>query len=99
MRRSSLMTNVKSLRDEQERVQKKTFTNWINTYLITCQPPCKISDLFTEIKDGTRLLLLLEVLSGNKLQKENRGNMQRVHCLSNVRTALSFLESKQVRQI
>ncbi|PAA68132.1 hypothetical protein BOX15_Mlig010703g1, partial [Macrostomum lignano] len=99
MRRSSLMTNVKSLRDEQERVQKKTFTNWINTYLISCQPPCKISDLFTEIKDGTRLLLLLEVLSGNKLQKENRGNMQRVHCLSNVRTALSFLESKQIKLV
>ncbi|CAG5134809.1 unnamed protein product, partial [Candidula unifasciata] len=45
--------------DEQERVQKKTFTNWMNTYL--CQ------NLFEDVKDGTVLLSLLEVLSGEKL--------------------------------
>ncbi|PAA66447.1 hypothetical protein BOX15_Mlig015905g1 [Macrostomum lignano] len=98
-RRQSFMSNVKNLRDEQERVQKKTFTNWINTYLIQCQPPCKIADLFPEVKDGIKLLLLLEVLSGQKLPHESRKVMQRVHCLSNVRTALSFLESKKIKLV
>uniref|UniRef100_A0A1I8HKJ9 Calponin-homology (CH) domain-containing protein n=1 Tax=Macrostomum lignano TaxID=282301 RepID=A0A1I8HKJ9_9PLAT len=98
-RRSEIESRALFYRDEQERVQKKTFTNWINTYLIQCQPPCKIADLFPEVKDGIKLLLLLEVLSGQKLPHESRKVMQRVHCLSNVRTALSFLESKKIKLV
>eukprot|EP00916_Digyalum_oweni_P008764 GHVL01014620.1.p1 GENE.GHVL01014620.1~~GHVL01014620.1.p1 ORF type:complete len:152 (+),score=12.05 GHVL01014620.1:239-694(+) len=58
---------IQGLQDEQERVQKKTFTNWMNTYLCQRKPPVKVENLFEEIKDGTVLLSLLEVLSGDKL--------------------------------
>jgi nesprin-1 len=53
--------------DEQERVQKKTFVNWINSYLSKRVPPLRVEDLIDDLKDGTKLLALLEVLSGEKL--------------------------------
>ncbi|KAK4475362.1 hypothetical protein MN116_002425, partial [Schistosoma mekongi] len=54
---------------EQERVQKKTFTNWLNTYLTNADPPFKVQDLFEDIKNGILLIRILEVLSGEKLVK------------------------------
>ncbi|RXN24277.1 nesprin-1-like protein [Labeo rohita] len=57
------------LRDEQEAVQKRTFTKWINSHLAKRNPPLVVSDLFEDVKDGVMLLALLEVLSGHKLIK------------------------------
>ncbi|VDN27296.1 unnamed protein product [Dibothriocephalus latus] len=70
--------------EEQERVQKKTFTNWINAYLVKAVPSDFIRDLFVEIRDGVKLLRLLE-----RIEKPHI--MQRAHHLSNVKTALDFL--------
>jgi hypothetical protein len=53
--------------DEQERVQKKTFTKWVNIYLCSHEPPYNIKDLYEDFKDGTKLIALLEVLSGQTL--------------------------------
>lgn len=53
--------------EEQERVQKKTFVNWINSHLCKRIPPLRIDDLIHDLRDGTKLLALLEVLSGEKL--------------------------------
>uniref|UniRef100_A0A8C7A6Q1 Calponin-homology (CH) domain-containing protein n=1 Tax=Nothoprocta perdicaria TaxID=30464 RepID=A0A8C7A6Q1_NOTPE len=53
--------------DEQESVQKRTFTKWINTHLAKRNPPMLVNDLFEDIKDGVMLIALLEVLSGQKL--------------------------------
>jgi len=55
------------LLDEQERVQKKTFTKWVNIYLSLHEPPSYVNDLFEDFKDGTKLIALLEVLSGQTL--------------------------------
>ncbi|XP_018655682.1 spectrin-like nuclear envelope protein [Schistosoma mansoni] len=67
----SMLTTVQmdSLKSEQERVQKKTFTNWLNTYLSNANPPFKVQDLFEDIKNGILLIRILEVLSGEKLVK------------------------------
>ncbi|TGZ63760.1 hypothetical protein CRM22_006737 [Opisthorchis felineus] len=87
------------MRMEQERVQKKTFTNWLNTYLSTADAPMKIDDLFIDIRDGVALIRILEILSKEKLHTELRRNMQRVHCLVNIKKALEFLESKKVKLV
>lgn len=34
---------------------------------LQCKPPLEVNDLFEDIKDGVKLLALLEVLSGQKL--------------------------------
>ncbi|XP_075225316.1 muscle-specific protein 300 kDa isoform X2 [Lycorma delicatula] len=87
------------LQDEQERVQKKTFVNWINSYLSKRVPPLRVDDLIEDLKDGTKLLALLEVLSGEKLPMERGRNMKRPHFLSNANTALQFLQSKKIKLV
>ena len=84
------------LSDEQERVQKKTFVNWINSYLGKRVPPLRIQSLMEDLRDGTRLLALLEVLSGERLPTERGRILRRPHYLSNCNTALEFLRSKRV---
>uniref|UniRef100_A0A2C9LAL6 Calponin-homology (CH) domain-containing protein n=1 Tax=Biomphalaria glabrata TaxID=6526 RepID=A0A2C9LAL6_BIOGL len=53
-------------KDEREDVQKKTFTKWINSQLSKAKR-ATITDLFTDLRDGERLLSLLEVLGGLSL--------------------------------
>ncbi|XP_018395829.1 PREDICTED: nesprin-1 isoform X2 [Cyphomyrmex costatus] len=90
---------IQQLQDEQERVQKKTFINWINSHLSKRIPPLRIDDLIEDLKDGTRLLALLEVLSGEKLPVERGRNLKRPHFLSNANTALQFLQGKKIKLV
>ncbi|OXB56439.1 UNVERIFIED_CONTAM: hypothetical protein H355_000538 [Colinus virginianus] len=54
--------------DERDRVQKKTFTKWVNKHLMKVRK--HINDLYEDLRDGHNLVSLLEVLSGVKLQIE-----------------------------
>ncbi|CAH8838855.1 unnamed protein product [Trichobilharzia szidati] len=89
-----MISSIKRYHDEQQRVQKKTFTNWVNSHLRRLSPPVRINDLFKDIGDGVTLIRLLEVLSSEKLQIETPRVLQRAHKLSNVRNALDYLEKK-----
>ncbi|KAJ2963371.1 hypothetical protein NQZ79_g1593 [Umbelopsis isabellina] len=73
-----------------QEIQKKTLTKWVNAQLATVGDG--ISNLDTDLKDGKKLLKLLSVVSKEPAPKPERGNM-RIHQLSNVSQALSFLES------
>ncbi|XP_037072795.1 nesprin-1-like [Pollicipes pollicipes] len=90
---------IHHLQDEQERVQKKTFLNWINSYLKKHQPPLHMRSLIEDLKDGSRLLALLQVLSGQKLPVERGRVLKRAHFLSNANTALQFLHSKNIKLV
>uniref|UniRef100_A0A8C3G4R7 Calponin-homology (CH) domain-containing protein n=1 Tax=Cyclopterus lumpus TaxID=8103 RepID=A0A8C3G4R7_CYCLU len=79
----------------KERLQ--TFTKWINSHLAKCVPPLVVTDLFEDIKDGVMLLALLEVLSGQKLPCEPGKKLKRIHWVTNIGTALKFLEGRKVR--
>ncbi|XP_074832544.1 microtubule-actin cross-linking factor 1 isoform X4 [Carettochelys insculpta] len=57
--------------DERDRVQKKTFTKWVNKHLMKVRK--HINDLYEDLRDGHNLISLLEVLSGVNLQKEPAG--------------------------
>uniref|UniRef100_A0A8D0UJZ8 Utrophin n=1 Tax=Sus scrofa TaxID=9823 RepID=A0A8D0UJZ8_PIG len=84
---------IKSRSDEHNDVQKKTFTKWINArFSKSGKPP--ISDMFTDLKDGRKLLDLLEGLTGTSLPKE-RGST-RVHALNNVNRVLQVLHQNNV---
>ncbi|CAH8593189.1 unnamed protein product [Dicrocoelium dendriticum] len=98
-RRSVCDSKAVILRSEQERVQKKTFTNWLNTYLSNSDPPIVVKDLFVDIRDGVALIRILEVLSKQKLHTEVRPKMQRVHYLANIKTALEFLKSRNIKLV
>ncbi|XP_066121561.1 plectin isoform X12 [Saccopteryx bilineata] len=81
--------------DERDRVQKKTFTKWVNKHLIKAQR--HISDLYEDLRDGHNLISLLEVLSGESLPRE-KGRM-RFHKLQNVQIALDYLRHRQVKLV
>nr|XP_033503851.1 dystrophin isoform X5 [Epinephelus lanceolatus] len=79
--------------DEHDAVQKKTFTKWINAqFSKTGKTPIK--DMFSDLKDGRKLLDLLEGLTGTVLTKE-RGST-RVHALNNVNKVLQVLHQNNV---
>lgn len=54
----------------------------------------RITDLYTDLRDGKQLIKLLEILSGERLPKPTKGKM-RIHCLENVDKALQFLLREQ----
>ncbi|OQR72974.1 dystrophin-like [Tropilaelaps mercedesae] len=82
--------------DEREDVQTKAFTKWINQRLVQGgHEPLK--DLFLDLRDGTRLLLLLETLCGRPLPRE-KGRL-RVHHMNNVSRALQVLDSQNVKLV
>ncbi|XP_028967016.1 nesprin-1 [Galendromus occidentalis] len=86
-------------RDEQERVQKKVFVNWINHVLAQRVPPSRIKDLIEDLRDGTKLLALLEVLSGETLPGERGKILRRPHFISNVNNVLRFLERRRIKLV
>ncbi|XP_030897275.1 plectin isoform X6 [Leptonychotes weddellii] len=99
-------------KDERDRVQKKTFTKWVNKHLIKhwrAEAQRHISDLYEDLRDGHNLISLLEVLSGDSLPRERdvirssrlpreKGRM-RFHKLQNVQIALDYLRHRQVKLV
>ncbi|XP_026174486.1 dystrophin isoform X2 [Mastacembelus armatus] len=84
---------IKWRSDEHDAVQKKTFTKWINAqFSKTGKAPIK--DMFSDLRDGRKLLDLLEGLTGTVLTKE-RGST-RVHALNNVNKVLQVLHQSNV---
>ncbi|XP_054053074.1 dystonin isoform X18 [Rissa tridactyla] len=59
---------VVRIADERDKVQKKTFTKWINQHLVKVRKHVK--DLYEDLRDGHNLISLLEVLSGDTLPRE-----------------------------
>ncbi|XP_030897279.1 plectin isoform X10 [Leptonychotes weddellii] len=103
----AIQQEISSLKDERDRVQKKTFTKWVNKHLIKAQR--HISDLYEDLRDGHNLISLLEVLSGDSLPRERdvirssrlpreKGRM-RFHKLQNVQIALDYLRHRQVKLV
>ncbi|KAK2552536.1 Spectrin beta chain [Acropora cervicornis] len=86
-------SRIKVLADEREKVQRKTFTKWINSHLQ--RVGARINDPYHDLIDGKKLILLLEILSGEKLPKPSKGRM-RIHMLENVDKALIFLKQQRV---
>uniref|UniRef100_A0A3P9LPH1 Actinin, alpha 1 n=1 Tax=Oryzias latipes TaxID=8090 RepID=A0A3P9LPH1_ORYLA len=79
-----------------EKQQRKTFTAWCNSHLR--KAGTQIENIEEDFRDGLKLMLLLEVISGERLAKPERGKM-RVHKISNVNKALNFIASKGVKLV
>ncbi|KAJ6217266.1 hypothetical protein RDWZM_008423 [Blomia tropicalis] len=82
---------INQLHEERLYIQKKTFTKWMNSFLMKAK--MEVDDIFVDLADGKKLLKLLEIISGEKLGKPNNGKM-RVHKIENVNKCLTFLHTK-----
>ncbi|XP_061156367.1 alpha-actinin-1 isoform X4 [Syngnathus typhle] len=79
-----------------EKQQRKTFTAWCNSHLR--KAGTQIENIEEDFRDGLKLMLLLEVISGERLAKPERGKMK-VHKISNVNKALDFIAGKGVKLV
>uniref|UniRef100_A0A915HI85 Calponin-homology (CH) domain-containing protein n=1 Tax=Romanomermis culicivorax TaxID=13658 RepID=A0A915HI85_ROMCU len=80
--------------NEREAMQEKTFRKWINLQLkkVEASP---INDVIKDIRDGKKILVLLEILTGEKFPRE-KGRM-RIHALNNINRALQILQDRSVK--
>jgi len=81
--------------EQWERIQTKTFTNWVNSHLI--KRGKKIENLLTDLSDGVNLLHLLEVISGDSVGKINATPKMKIHKIENLNKALKFIAEHGVK--
>ncbi|KAK6730470.1 hypothetical protein RB195_007125 [Necator americanus] len=82
-------------KDERDGIQKKTFTKWVNKHL--AKAGSKVDDLFVDLRDGFSLITLLEVLTGERLPREN--GYTRFHRIQNIQYCLDFLRKKSIKLV
>ena len=90
----------KDLRDDApwKNIQRKTFTRWVNEHLKTADQ--SVGSLETDLSDGLRLIVLIEVLSGKKFTvKFNKKPQFRSQKLENVSQCLAFLEEEGIKLV
>ncbi|XP_012864683.1 PREDICTED: alpha-actinin-2-like [Dipodomys ordii] len=73
-----------------------TFTAWCNSHLR--KAGTQIENIEEDFRNGLKLMLLLEVISGERLPKPDRGKM-RFHKIANVNKALDYIASKGVKLV
>jgi len=87
------MASDKHLDAEWKRIQKKTFTRWCNEHIKVQN--MHIDDLTTDLSDGVRLIVLLEVLSQKKLGHYNKKPRVHAQRMENVQLALDFIMNEE----
>ncbi|RMX66378.1 hypothetical protein DD238_003394 [Peronospora effusa] len=76
-------------------VQKNTFTRWANTYL--SRKRMTIEDLYEDLKDGIRLISLLQIVCREKVcRKFNKKPRMRIQKMENLNFAFAFMQKKNV---
>ncbi|CAD5205430.1 unnamed protein product [Bursaphelenchus okinawaensis] len=81
--------------DERDRIQKKTFTKWVNRNLT--KRGRRVEDLFVDLRNGFNLIALLEELTQEVLPKEN--GETRFHRTQNVQCCLDFLQRRHIKLV
>jgi len=74
----------------------QAFTAWCNSHLHKVNTQIEVIE--EDFRNGLKLMLLLEVISGEQLPKPDKGQM-RFHRIANVSKALDFIESKGVKLV
>ncbi|RXM31018.1 hypothetical protein EOD39_7370 [Acipenser ruthenus] len=79
-----------------EKQQRKTFTAWCSSHLR--KAGTQIENIDEDFRNGLKLMLLLEVISGERLPKPDRGKLH-LHKIANVNKALDFVACKGVKLV
>merc|ERR1711874_372580 len=74
-----------------EKQQRKTFTTWVNSHLR--KAGTQIENIEEDFRNGLKLMLMLEVISGETLPKPDRGKM-RFHGKAKLETNFNTLQTK-----
>ncbi|KRZ57725.1 Microtubule-actin cross-linking factor 1 [Trichinella nativa] len=91
----SMLSVLATAKAERANIQKKAFTVWMNRLLESRSE--KVNDLFVDLKDGTLLLNVLELLTGKQLKPDQ--GLLRIHHVQNVSKVLNFLIEENVKLV
>ena len=83
-------------------IQQRTFTNWVNDKLRGPKmvPDNPVVDLQVDLKDGIRLIELLEVLAyPRKVGRFNKKPKIKAQYLENLGTALEFIKREKIKLV
>jgi filamin len=79
-------------------VQKKAFTRWMNQYLSSRM--LKVENMEADLKDGTTLINLLEVISAKPLgHKWNRKPKMQMQMQENLNMAIQFIQDEGLKLV
>ncbi|ETM36872.1 hypothetical protein F441_17016 [Phytophthora nicotianae CJ01A1] len=93
--RDSTTDSMAGYNEEWVDVQKNTFTRWANTYL--SRKRMTIDDLYEDLKDGIRLISLLQIICREKVcRKFNKKPRMRIQKMENLNFAFAFMQKKNV---
>ncbi|KAL4157617.1 hypothetical protein PRNP1_006634 [Phytophthora ramorum] len=93
--RLSTADSMAGYNEEWVDVQKNTFTRWANTYL--SRKRMTIDDLYEDLKDGIRLISLLQIICREKVcRKFNKKPRMRIQKMENLNFAFTFMQKKNV---
>eukprot|EP00456_Euglypha_rotunda_P041910 TRINITY_DN325_c0_g1_i18.p1 TRINITY_DN325_c0_g1~~TRINITY_DN325_c0_g1_i18.p1 ORF type:complete len:300 (-),score=53.79 TRINITY_DN325_c0_g1_i18:23-922(-) len=91
------MSEGDSKQEQMTQTQKKTFTRWMNYFL--SERMLKVDDLFKDLKDGIKLIHLLELISSKKLPKWEPKPKIALHELGNIDICLQFLKEEGLKLV
>ena len=85
--------------DAYEAQQARVFTRWLNSFLAERQ--LSVTDIFSDLADGIKLLNLLEILTGETVRsvtdrKINRRPRMRIQMIENCNSVVSFVKKKGI---
>jgi len=81
--------------EQWEKIQTKTFTNWVNSHLV--KRGLKVDSLATGFQDGTLLIALLEIISDESIGKFEKNPKMRIQKIENIGKALKFISAHNVK--
>mmetsp|Transcript_2449 Transcript_2449/g.5806 ORF Transcript_2449/g.5806 Transcript_2449/m.5806 type:complete len:1868 (-) Transcript_2449:74-5677(-) len=81
--------------DSWVKIQKKTFTKWVNMHLQ--KKGMKIEELESGFESGNNLINLIEILGQVSLGSYNKNPKMRIQKIENVGKALTYIKSTGVR--
>jgi len=83
--------------EQMTAVQKRTFTRWMNHFL--SERMLKVEDLFTDLRDGSKLINLLELISSKKLPSYTKQCKIPIHEIGNLNIALQFIKEEGLKLV
>ena len=88
---------VHQLTNPSDQLQLRTFTRWCNKHLETVGD--HIDNLFLDLRDGLKLVALVQVISKKKISGNVRKSKNRIHWLNNVSMVLQFLDEENLKLV
>eukprot|EP00010_Vexillifera_abyssalis_P008583 CAMPEP_0201543964 /NCGR_PEP_ID=MMETSP0173_2-20130828/240_1 /ASSEMBLY_ACC=CAM_ASM_000268 /TAXON_ID=218659 /ORGANISM="Vexillifera sp., Strain DIVA3 564/2" /LENGTH=875 /DNA_ID=CAMNT_0047951895 /DNA_START=37 /DNA_END=2664 /DNA_ORIENTATION=- len=83
--------------DSWVRVQKKTFTRWMNSHL--SDRMLKVEDLQNDLQDGILLANLLEIISDKNIGKWNAKPRFKLMMMENLNVSINFIQREGLKLV